>query len=67
MRMTSKAPSPRSRPSSVAGIVASSAGVMRPSTQASSAVVVVEGWDMAVMIAEARLRLSLQNRKAGSP
>ena len=38
--MTSKAPSPRSSPSSVAGIVASCAGMVRPSTQASSAVVV---------------------------
>src|SRR4051794_12923778 len=38
--MTSKAPSPRSRPSSVAGMVASCDGMTVPSTQASSAVVV---------------------------
>src|SRR3954451_5697163 len=36
--MTSKTPSPRMKPSSMTGITASSAGVVRPSRQASSAV-----------------------------
>src|SRR5918992_319468 len=60
--MTSKAPSPRSRPSSVAGIVASSADSVRPSTQASSAVVVGAS-AMAAMLAD---RALTQSKEAGA-
>src|SRR5918996_170680 len=54
-RMTSNTPSPRRRPSSVAGIVNSADGGMRPSIEPSSAVAVAGSDAMAPMLCERAL------------